>query len=148
MKAAMLAREWELDTSPHASSKWKANWPICLRTDGLGESVTGLYAIKFIASQRGIMTEANLNADSRTVTPSIPIAIGRRGGRKLVLAPDGTTDTWVAPCRRTDNARIKAGAFASRLSAATLSGGSRHGVFDRKLCREICRLSCVSAANG
>ena len=44
----------------------------------------------------------------------IPISIRRRGGRKLVLAPDGTTDTWAAPCRRIDNAMVKAIARAFR----------------------------------
>ena len=28
--------------------------------------------------------------DSRTITVRVPISIRRRGGRKLVLAPDGT----------------------------------------------------------
>ena len=39
------------------------------------------------------MTEPNLSDDGRTVTVHIPISIRRRGGRKFVLAPDGTTDT-------------------------------------------------------
>jgi hypothetical protein len=54
------------------------------------------------------MTEPNLTGDGRTVTIRIPISIRKRGGRKLVLAPDGTTDTWAAPCRRIDNAMVKA----------------------------------------
>jgi hypothetical protein len=54
------------------------------------------------------MSEANPTGDDRTVTVRIPISIRRRGGRKLVLAPDGTTDTWAAPCRRIDNAMVKA----------------------------------------
>jgi hypothetical protein len=44
----------------------------------------------------------------------VPISIRRRGGRKLVLAPDGTTDILVAPRRRIDNAMIKAVARAFR----------------------------------
>jgi hypothetical protein len=60
------------------------------------------------------MTEPNLTGDGRTVTVRIPISIRRRGGRKLVLAPDGTTDTWAAPCRRIDNAMVKAIARAFR----------------------------------
>jgi len=54
------------------------------------------------------MTEPNPTANGRTVTVRIPISIRRRGGRKLVLAPDGTTDTLAAPCRRIDNAMVKA----------------------------------------
>ena len=60
------------------------------------------------------MTEPNLSGDGRTVTVRIPMSIRRRGGRKLVLAPDGTTDTWAAPCRRIDNAMVKASARAFR----------------------------------
>src|SRR6195256_6450478 len=60
------------------------------------------------------MTEPNLSDDGRTVTVRIPISIRRRGGRKLVLAPDGTTDTGRAPRRRIDNAMVKAIARAFR----------------------------------
>jgi hypothetical protein len=60
------------------------------------------------------MTEPNLTGDGRTVTVHVPISIRRRGGRKLVLAPDGTTDTWAAPSRRIDNAMVKAVARAFR----------------------------------
>jgi hypothetical protein len=60
------------------------------------------------------MTEPNLSDDGRTVTVRVPISIRRRGGRKLVLAPDGTTETWAAPRRRIDNAMVKAIARAFR----------------------------------
>ena len=53
-------------------------------------------------------------ADGRAVTVRIPISIRKRGGRKLVLAPDGTSDTWAAPSRRIDNAMVKAIARAFR----------------------------------
>jgi hypothetical protein len=46
--------------------------------------------------------------DGRIVTVRVPISIRRRGGRKLVLAPDGTSNTWAAPGRRIDNAMVKA----------------------------------------
>jgi hypothetical protein len=52
------------------------------------------------------MSRLNPTADGRTVTVRIPISICRRGGRKLVLAPDGTPDTGAAPCRPIDNAMI------------------------------------------
>jgi hypothetical protein len=54
------------------------------------------------------MTGPNLIGDARTITIRIPISIRRRGGRKLVLAPDGTPDTSATHCRRIDNAMIKA----------------------------------------
>jgi len=60
------------------------------------------------------MTEPNPTVDGRTVTVRIPISIRRRGGRKLVLAPDGTPDTGPAICRRIDNAMVKAIARAFR----------------------------------
>jgi len=60
------------------------------------------------------MTEPNPHHDGRTITVRVPLMIRRRGGRKLVLTPDGTADTWAAPCRRIDNAMVKAIARAFR----------------------------------
>jgi hypothetical protein len=60
------------------------------------------------------MSEPNFTADGRTVTVRIPISIRRRGGRRLVLSPDGTNVTTAAVCRRIDNAMIKAIARAFR----------------------------------
>src|ERR1700716_283137 len=60
------------------------------------------------------MTEAHRTGDGRTITVRIPISIRRRGGKKLLLAPDGTTDTWAPPRRRIDNAMVKAIARAFR----------------------------------
>jgi hypothetical protein len=60
------------------------------------------------------MTEPKCAGDGRTVTVRIPISIRRRGGRKLVLAPDGATDTLAAPRRPIDNATVKAIARAFR----------------------------------
>jgi hypothetical protein len=60
------------------------------------------------------MTEANFAAEGRTVTVRVPISIRKRGGRKLVLAPDGTSDPWAPPSRRIDNAMVKAIARAFR----------------------------------
>src|SRR5688572_483843 len=52
--------------------------------------------------------------DGRTVTVRVPISIRRRGGRKLVLAPDGMAITGVPVTRRLDNAMVKAIARAFR----------------------------------
>jgi hypothetical protein len=59
------------------------------------------------------MTEPNPTGDGRTITVRVPISIRRRGGRKLVIAPDGTIDTRAA-LRRIDNAMVKAIARAFR----------------------------------
>jgi hypothetical protein len=61
-----------------------------------------------------VSIEPIVAADGRAVTVRIPISIRRRGGRKLVLAPDGTIDAWAAPSRRIDNAMVKAIARAFR----------------------------------
>ncbi len=60
------------------------------------------------------MSEPNFTADGRTLTVRIPISIRRRGGRRLVLAPDGTNVTTRPVCRHIDNAMVKAIARAFR----------------------------------
>ena len=60
------------------------------------------------------MSEPNFTADDRTVTVRVPISIRRRGGRKLVLAPDGTNVTTAPVRRHIDNAMVKAIARAFR----------------------------------
>ena len=60
------------------------------------------------------MAEANHAGDGRIFTVRVPISFRRRGGRELVLAPDGTPDTGVAQSRRIDNAMVKATARAFR----------------------------------
>ena len=60
------------------------------------------------------MSQLVLSADDRTVTVRVPISIHRRGGRKLVLAPDGTNVTAAPIHRHIDNAIIKAIARAFR----------------------------------
>jgi hypothetical protein len=60
------------------------------------------------------MTEPNPTVDGRTVTVRVPISIRRRGGRKLVVAPDGTNVTTAPVCRHIDNAMVKVIARAFR----------------------------------
>lgn len=50
----------------------------------------------------------------RTVTVRVPISIRRRGGRKLVLAPNGANQAGAPVHRRIDSAMIKATARAFR----------------------------------
>jgi hypothetical protein len=54
------------------------------------------------------MTESNVTGDGRTVTVRVPISIRRRGGRKLVLAPDGTNVSAEPVRHHIGNAMVKA----------------------------------------
>jgi hypothetical protein len=68
------------------------------------------------------MTERNPTVDGRTVTVRIPISIRRRGGRRLVLAPDGAEVTAAPVTRHIDNAMVKAIARAFRWREMLESG--------------------------
>ena len=59
----------------------------------------------------GGMTRATVSADGETITVHIPLTFRKRGGRKLVVTPDGAE--W-APRPRVDNAMVKALARAFR----------------------------------
>jgi hypothetical protein len=59
------------------------------------------------------MTAARLSHDGRTLTVRVPMAFAKRGGRKVIIAPDGG-DAW-APARPSpDEALIRALARAHR----------------------------------
>jgi hypothetical protein len=60
------------------------------------------------------MAKPTLGDDGRTVTVRVPISIRKRGGRKLVLAPDGRNVTVVSVIRHIDNAMVKTIARAFR----------------------------------
>ena len=68
------------------------------------------------------MTKRNLTGDYRTVIVRVPISIRRRGGRKLVLAPDGSNVTTGPVRRHIDNAMVKAIARAFRWREMLESG--------------------------
>ena len=57
------------------------------------------------------MKRATVSADGETITVHIPLTFRKRGGRKLVVTPDGAP--W-APRPRVDNAMVKALARAFR----------------------------------
>jgi hypothetical protein len=57
-------------------------------------------------------TKPKLNSDRRTITVRVPIAIRKRGGRKVVLTPSGDCATLTP--QLPDNAMIKAVARAFR----------------------------------
>jgi hypothetical protein len=52
--------------------------------------------------------------DGRSLTVRVPISIRKRGGRKLVLAPNGVELTSAPVTRHVDNAMVKAIARAFR----------------------------------
>ena len=55
---------------------------------------------------------ATLDAQTNTITISIPIKMRQRGGRKLILSPDGAD--WAPVRTQVDNALVKAIARAFR----------------------------------
>jgi hypothetical protein len=61
-------------------------------------------------------------SDGRTVTVRVPISITRRGGRKLVLGPDGTDIPSSPITRHVENAMVKAIARAFRWRGMLESG--------------------------
>lgn len=66
--------------------------------------------------------KSKLSDDGQTVTVRVPISIRRRGGRKLVLAPDGTSVRALPVARRIDSAMVKAVARAFRWREMLESG--------------------------
>lgn len=60
------------------------------------------------------MAKPKLSDDGRTVTVRVPISIRKRGGRRVVLAPDGTDITAAPIHRHIDSAMVKAIARAFR----------------------------------
>ena len=59
------------------------------------------------------MTDAHLSLDGRTLTIHVPMTFRTRGGRKLVISPDGAP-SWAKPRTCVDNTTIKALARAFR----------------------------------
>src|SRR5262245_48426410 len=59
------------------------------------------------------MMSAGLSDNGATLTVDIPLQIRRRGGRKVMLAPDGTS-VWTPARARVDSALVKAIARAYR----------------------------------
>jgi hypothetical protein len=53
------------------------------------------------------MSGARLDAGGRILTVRVPMTLTTRGGRKLVIAPDGVP-SWAKPRARIDNTMIKA----------------------------------------
>ena len=68
------------------------------------------------------MGEPYRTGDGRSVTLRVPMTIKQRGGRKLVLAPDGVEVTAAPITRHVDNAMVKAIARAFRWREMLESG--------------------------
>jgi hypothetical protein len=60
------------------------------------------------------MAKPKIKSDGRTITVRVPISIRKRGGRKVVLAPDGTPGVNALFCQQVDSAMVKAIARAFR----------------------------------
>src|SRR3954471_18303701 len=55
------------------------------------------------------MAKQKIKSDGRTITVRVPISIRKRGGKKVVLAPDGTSiNVSKLCCQHVDNAMLKA----------------------------------------
>lgn len=61
-----------------------------------------------------------ISKDRRTLTVRVPFAFKKRGGRKLVIAPDGAP--WSPPRARVDSTMVKAIARAHRWKRLLESG--------------------------
>ena len=66
------------------------------------------------------MAIPRLSPDGKTMTVSIPMMFQVRGGRKLVVSPDGSN--WKRPDHRIDNIMVKALARAFRWQRLLESG--------------------------
>jgi len=64
--------------------------------------------------------QANISSDGRTITVRIPLSFRKRGGRKLVVVPDGSA--WATSRARIDNALVAALARAHRWKRMLESG--------------------------
>jgi hypothetical protein len=68
-----------------------------------------------------MMDNARLSADGKTIIVKIPMKFHRRGGRKLIIAPDGG-DAWMSSKPRRDDTLIRAIARARRWQRMLESG--------------------------
>ena len=68
-----------------------------------------------------MMDNARLSGDGETIIVKIPMKFRRRGGRKLIIAPDGG-DAWMPSKPRRDDTLIKAIARARRWQRMLESG--------------------------
>jgi hypothetical protein len=53
------------------------------------------------------MTKPKMSWDGRTLTVHVPLAFRKRGGRKIIIAPQGA-EAWAPPRPGVDNTLVKA----------------------------------------
>lgn len=84
------------------------------------------------------MAKTKIKSDGRTITVRVPISIRKRGGRKVVLAPDQLKgDPHALSCRQIDDVVVKALARAFRWRE----------MLERGQCstiKEIAALECIN----
>jgi hypothetical protein len=88
----------------------------------------------------GCMTSADLSEHGEKLAVEIPLRIRRRGGRKIMLAPEGTS-AWTPARSRVDSAMVKAIARAHRWQRMLESGA--HATITELAAAEL-RRSCRS----
>ena len=94
---------------------------IRLRTEGLTNLTAELDAVR--PERKAADGKAEVQARRSNHHVRVPISIRKRGGRKFVLAPNGTrTDPHELLCQQTDNAMVKAIARAFRCAGMVESG--------------------------
>ena len=81
------------------------------RVEAEGDSAATPNGLARLVREVAGSRRATISADGETITIHIPMAFRKRGGRKLVVTPDGAE--W-APRPRVDNAMVKALARAFR----------------------------------
>jgi hypothetical protein len=86
-----------------------------------------------------MIVSASVVDDGRTITVKVPISIRKRGGRKLMLAPDGANVARAGAARRIDGALVKAIARAFRWREMLESG-------EYPTIREIARAEKINEA--
>lgn len=79
-------------------------------------------------------SNATMSKDRHTLTVRVPFAIKKRGGRKLVIAPDGAP--WSPPRARIDSTMVKAIARAHRWKRL-LEGGEYASVAELAAAEKI-----------
>ncbi len=67
------------------------------------------------------MSSPKLSTDGKAMTVHVPMTFQTRGGRKLVVTPDGVP-SWAKPRQRIDNAMVKALGRAFRWQRLLESG--------------------------
>jgi hypothetical protein len=97
------------------------------------------------------MAKPKIKSDGRTITVRVPIAIRKRGGRKVVLSPSGASGSVALVGRGPDNAMMKALARAFRwremLEAgthATITDLARAERIDHSYVGRILRLTLLA----